>query len=261
MSSDEESSDGDTAMDEYQDMSFPSANSLPSDFVDSTATSGGVVTFSKNDGNVSESDEEDQKKKKKIRKKTGFSAMEGIPITVLRAIKQEGYRVPTPVQKSAIPPLLRGRDVVAMARTGSGKTAAFLVPLLSRLKSHSRKVGVRAVVISPTRELALQVTSSNQSFSSTEVSYCSCGSRVLILLKPLLLQTSIFATKLGRFTDLRNAVIVGGDSLDEQFKSLASNPDILIATPGMFLFLSQNYPLDSSITCSLTEKGVYYTIL
>jgi len=119
---------------------------------------------------------------------------------VLKGILSKGYTVPTPIQRKAIPKILEGGDVVAMARTGSGKTAAFVVPLLQRLRSHSAKVGVRALILSPTRELALQ--------------------------------TMRFTADLGRFTDLRACVIVGGDSMDEQFDSLARNPDIIIATPG-----------------------------
>ena len=60
-----------------------------------------------------------------------------------------GYKVPTPIQRKTIPLLLDGKDVVAMARTGSGKTASFLIPMLERLKSHSARVGIRALVLSP----------------------------------------------------------------------------------------------------------------
>jgi len=65
-----------------------------------------------------------------------------------------GYKVPTPIQRKSIPMLLEGHNVVAMARTGSGKTASFLIPLIDRLKAHSKIVGVRGVILSPTRELA-----------------------------------------------------------------------------------------------------------
>ena len=67
--------------------------------------------------------------------------------------------MPTPIQRKAIPIITQGKDVVAMARTGSGKTAAFLLPLFEKLKVHSYTVGVRAVILSPTRELAVQVSS------------------------------------------------------------------------------------------------------
>ena len=122
---------------------------------------------------------------------------------VFRAVKRKGYRVPTPIQRKAIPPALEGRDVVAMARTGSGKTAAFLIPVLSKLRTHSLKAGARCVILAPTRELALQ--------------------------------TFKFAKELAKFTDLRVAALVGGDSMEAQFADLSNNPDVIVATPGRLL--------------------------
>lgn len=69
-----------------------------------------------------------------------------------------GYKVPTPVQRKSLPVTLAGADVVVMARTGSGKTAAFLIPVLEKLGSHSHKMGARSIILSPTRELAVQVS-------------------------------------------------------------------------------------------------------
>lgn len=92
---------------------------------------------------------------------------------------------------------------MAMARTGSGKTACFLIPLFEKLKVRSAKAGARALILSPTRELSLQ--------------------------------TLKFAKELGRFTDLKTAVILGGDSMEDQFAVLHGNPDIIVATPGRFL--------------------------
>ena len=80
--------------------------------------------------------------------------MEMLP-EVFRAVKRKGYRVPTPIQRKSIPPALEGRDVVAMARTGSGKTAAFALPVLQKLSEDP--FGVFAVVLSPARELAAQI--------------------------------------------------------------------------------------------------------
>lgn len=74
-----------------------------------------------------------------------------------------GYKVPTPVQRKSLPATLAGADVVVMARTGSGKTAAFLVPVLEKLGEHSHKIGVRSIILSPTRELAVQVTQGYES--------------------------------------------------------------------------------------------------
>lgn len=133
--------------------------------------------------------------------KTGksFKSM-GLSDEVLKAIDKLGFRHPTPVQRQAIPSILTGVDAVSLARTGSGKTAAFAIPTVNRLIKHSEIVGARAIVLSPTRELAMQ----------------TC--KVFQLLS--------------RFTDLRIALIVGGHSMDGQFDRLMNNPDIIIATPG-----------------------------
>lgn len=92
---------------------------------------------------------------KKKAKSGGFESLNLSP-NVYRGIKRKGYRVPTPIQRKTMPLILSGNDVVAMARTGSGKTAAFLVPMLEKLKQHLPQAGVRALILSPTRDLALQ---------------------------------------------------------------------------------------------------------
>ncbi|KAJ6352655.1 hypothetical protein OIU76_001812 [Salix suchowensis] len=102
-----------------------------------------------------------------------------------------------------MPLILAGIDVVAMARTGSGKTAAFLLPMLEKLQQHLPQSGVRALILSPTRDLAFQ--------------------------------TLKFTKELGRFTDLRISLLVGGDRMESQFEDLAQNPDIIIATPGRLM--------------------------
>lgn len=79
------------------------------------------------------------------------------PPPVFFQIMAMGYKVPTPVQRKSLPVTLAGADVVVMARTGSGKTAAFLIPVLEKLGSHSHKMGARSIILSPTRELAVQV--------------------------------------------------------------------------------------------------------
>lgn len=131
-----------------------------------------------------------------------FEAM-GLDSTILKGVKQRGYRVPTPVQRKAMPLALEGRDVVAMARTGSGKTAAFLLPILQSLQSHEERTNPRAVVLAPTRELALQ--------------------------------TLKFARQLGKHTNLRTCALVGGDALEAQFEALSYCPDLVVATPGRLL--------------------------
>ncbi|KAG8527544.1 uncharacterized protein KY384_007696 [Bacidia gigantensis] len=152
-------------------------------------------------------------KGKTVKKGGGFQAM-GLSANLLKAISKKGFSVPTPIQRKTIPIILDGRDVVGMARTGSGKTAAFVVPMIEKLKSHSAKVGARALVLSPSRELALQ--------------------------------TLKVVKALGGGTDLKSILLVGGDSLEEQFGSMSSNPDVVIATPGRFLHLKVEMGLDLS---------------
>ncbi|CAG2103137.1 unnamed protein product [Medioppia subpectinata] len=142
------------------------------------------------------------KTNKKTKKSGGFQSM-GLSYPVLKGVLKKGYRIPTPIQRKTIPLIMSGTDVVAMARTGSGKTAAFLLPLLDKLKTHSAKTGVRALIISPTRELALQ--------------------------------THRFTKDLARFTDLKSICILGGDAMEKQFAAIHENPDIMIATPGRLL--------------------------
>jgi ATP-dependent RNA helicase DDX54/DBP10 len=101
-----------------------------------------------------------------------------------------------------------------MARTGSGKTAAFVIPMIEKLKAHSARVGARALIMSPSRELALQTLKVVKEFS--------------------------------RGTDLKAVLLVGGDSLEDQFGFMAGNPDIVIATPGRFLHLKVEMSLDLS---------------
>src|SRR5215475_12593436 len=102
---------------------------------------------------------------------------------ILRAIREEGYRQPTDIQREAIPEILKGRDVLATAQTGTGKTAAFCLPLLDRLHGQKGK-GLRALVLTPTRELALQVETSLRAY--------------------------------GRYLPLRSSVVLGGVSMSGQ---------------------------------------------
>lgn len=96
-----------------------------------------------------------RKKESKKAKSGGFESL-GLCLEVYRGVKRKGYRVPTPIQRKTMPLILSGADVVAMARTGSGKTAAFLVPMLQKLRQHVPQAGVRALILSPTRDLAMQ---------------------------------------------------------------------------------------------------------
>lgn len=104
---------------------------------------------------VSKMDLKRKQKQSKKSKSGGFESLGLIP-NVYNAVKKKGYRVPTPIQRKTMPLILAGYDVVAMARTGSGKTAAFLIPMLQKLQHHVPQAGVRALILSPTRDLALQ---------------------------------------------------------------------------------------------------------
>ncbi|GIY83020.1 ATP-dependent RNA helicase DDX54 [Caerostris extrusa] len=105
----------------------------------------------------------------------------------------------------AIPVVMEGKNVIAMARTGSGKTAAFLIPMLERLKGRIAKSGARALIFSPTRELAMQ--------------------------------TLKFTRELAINTDLKATLVLGGEKIEDQFAAIHESPDIIIATPGRFLHL------------------------
>ncbi|KAF7133722.1 hypothetical protein CNMCM5793_005076 [Aspergillus hiratsukae] len=148
-----------------------------------------------------------------VKKGGGFQAM-GLSGNLLKAIARKGFSVPTPIQRKTIPVIMDDQDVVGMARTGSGKTAAFVIPMIEKLKSHSTQVGARGLILSPSRELALQ--------------------------------TLKVVKELGKGTDLKSVLLVGGDSLEEQFTMMAGNPDIVIATPGRFLHLKVEMNLDLS---------------
>lgn len=130
---------------------------------------------------------------------------------ILRAVAAEGYDVPTPIQEQAIPHVLAGRDLLGCAQTGTGKTAAFALPILQRLvegqapQSQAARRPIRVLVLTPTRELAAQIDES-------------------------------FATY-GRHLRLRHTVIFGGVSQRPQEQALAAGPDILVATPGRLLDL------------------------
>ena len=152
-------------------------------------------------------------KSKSSKKSGGFQSL-GLNPTLLKAISRKGFSVPTPIQRKVLPLILDGRDVVGMARTGSGKTAAFVIPIVEKLKAHRVQVGTRAIILSPSRELAIQS-----------------------------LKT---VKELSKGTDLRTLLIVGGDSLEDQFNQITSNPDIIIATPGRFLHLIFEMSLDLS---------------
>jgi ATP-dependent RNA helicase RhlE len=123
---------------------------------------------------------------------------------LLRAVDALGYTLPTPIQKDAIPPAIAGRDVFACAMTGSGKTAAFMLPILQRLLTRPAvNNGTRVLVLAPTRELAAQIDEQRRA--------------------------------LGRFTRIGGAVVVGGMSMGPQETALRRGTEVLVATPGRLL--------------------------
>ena len=138
----------------------------------------------------------------------------GLSQKLLRALSNEGYDTPTPVQSQAIPLLLNGKDVLGVAQTGTGKTAAFALPILQILikKHNSNKRNIRALVLSPTRELAAQIDE----------------------------RFSVYS----QYTDIRHNVIFGGVSQKPQVNSLNRGIDILVATPGRLLDLIQQGHVD-----------------
>ncbi|MEA4912110.1 MAG: DEAD/DEAH box helicase [Oscillospiraceae bacterium] len=118
---------------------------------------------------------------------------------LLRAVKEEGYTTPSPIQQQAIPVLLEGRDLIGCAQTGTGKTAAFALPILQLLRQKEQS-GIRALILTPTRELALQIDESFLAY--------------------------------GKYMSLRTAVIFGGVGQKPQVDALKRGVDILVATPG-----------------------------
>ena len=133
----------------------------------------------------------------------------GLSAPLLRAIKEEGYTVPTPIQAKSIPAVLKGGDLLAAAQTGTGKTAGFTLPILQRLSSSAKpgagKHLLRVLILTPTRELAAQVQESVLTY--------------------------------GKYTGLKSAVIFGGVGANPQIKAIQAGLDILVATPGRLLDL------------------------
>ncbi|MBW4080280.1 DEAD/DEAH box helicase [Paenibacillus sp. S150] len=135
-----------------------------------------------------------------------FNDLNLIP-AILKALSQENYTSPTPIQEESIPAALAGRDVLGCAQTGTGKTAAFSLPIIQLLSQQpaSGKRRIRSLILTPTRELALQISENIQAYS--------------------------------KFTNIRSTAIVGGVSQKAQERALSQGADILIATPGRLIDL------------------------
>jgi ATP-dependent RNA helicase RhlE len=134
---------------------------------------------------------------------------------ILNALKTKGYSIPTPIQKQAIPIILSGSDIMGCAQTGTGKTAAFAIPILQNLIKNKRPEGRRKIhtlILTPTRELAIQIEENIKDYGSN--------------------------------LDVRHAVVFGGVSQLKQVNQLKSGIDILVATPGRMLDLQQQGFID-----------------
>ncbi|MFM8637625.1 MAG: DEAD/DEAH box helicase, partial [Betaproteobacteria bacterium] len=144
----------------------------------------------------------------------------GLAEPILRAVREQGYETPTPIQAQAIPAVLQGGDLMAGAQTGTGKTAGFTLPLLHRLAAQKPlrnargRVAIRALILTPTRELAAQVEES--------------------------VRTS------GKYLPLTSMVMFGGVGMQPQIDRLRKGVDILVATPGRLLDHHQQGTLDLS---------------
>ncbi|WP_034913548.1 ATP-dependent RNA helicase RhlE [Erwinia sp. 9145] len=142
----------------------------------------------------------------------------GLNADILRAVTEQGYSEPTPVQRQAIPVVLAGRDLMASAQTGTGKTAGFTLPLLQKLSSGDTnpkgRRPVRALILTPTRELAAQVAENVRDYS--------------------------------KYLNIRSLVVFGGVSINPQMMKLRSGVDVLIATPGRLLDLEHQNAVDLS---------------
>ncbi len=142
----------------------------------------------------------------------------GLNADILRAVAEQGYREPTPIQRQAIPVVLAGKDLLASAQTGTGKTAGFTLPLLQRLSTRPSagrgRRPVRALILTPTRELAAQVGENVREYS--------------------------------QYLDMRSLVVFGGVSINPQMMKLRGGVDVLVATPGRLLDLAQQNAVDLS---------------
>lgn len=124
---------------------------------------------------------------------------------ILKALKEEGYSTPTPIQEKSIPTLLLGKDLLGCAQTGTGKTAAFSIPILQKLYKTDNRQGIKALILTPTRELAIQIGECFEAY--------------------------------GKYTGLRHTVIFGGVGQKPQTDELKRGIQILVATPGRLLDL------------------------
>lgn len=148
----------------------------------------------------------------------------GLSAQLVRALIEEGYATPTSVQIEVVPRALEGRDVLACAQTGTGKTAAFVLPILQRLAAEPRTGDIRALVLTPTRELAAQIAERVAAY--------------------------------GRHAQLRHALVYGGVSQRAQEHALRAGPDVLVATPGRLLdLMNQGIVRLGAVRCFVLDEA------
>ncbi len=151
----------------------------------------------------------------------------GLSEPLLKAIKEQGYDTPTPIQSQAIPTVIEGKDVLAAAQTGTGKTAGFTLPLLERLSQTHPKMGkkqIRVLVLTPTRELAAQVAESIKTY--------------------------------GKYVPYTSTVIFGGVGINPQLATIRKGVDIVIATPGRLLDIAGQKGIDfSALECLVLDEA------
>jgi len=151
----------------------------------------------------------------------------GLSEPLLKAIKEQGYDTPTPIQQKAIPVVIEGKDVLAAAQTGTGKTAGFTLPLLERLSQtqpRMQKKQIRALVLTPTRELAAQVAESIKTY--------------------------------GKHVPYTSTVIFGGVGINPQLATIRKGVDIVIATPGRLLDIAGQKGIDfSALECLILDEA------
>jgi ATP-dependent RNA helicase RhlE len=147
----------------------------------------------------------------------------GLKSELARAVSEKGFATAIPIQSKAIPAVLAGRDVLAGAQTGTGKTAAFMLPILQNLRCANGRLP-RALILTPTRELAAQVAESARTY--------------------------------GKYLDLRTNVVFGGVNINPQISSLRAGCDLLVATPGRLLDLADQRALDlRSVECFVLDEA------
>lgn len=147
----------------------------------------------------------------------------GLMPELVRAVAEKGYAAPTPIQAQAIPAVLAGHDVLAGAQTGTGKTAAFVLPILQKLRSAGGRAP-RALVLTPTRELAAQIADSVRTY--------------------------------GKYVNLRSAVVFGGVGIHPQIDALRAGCDLLVATPGRLLDLADQRAVDlRNVQCFVLDEA------